>query len=200
VSETSNSRPVAPVAAASVIADPAALGLAGFALTTFVLSVINDGWFASDLTPTVLGLAIFYGGIAQFAAGMWEFANRNTFGGAAFSSYGAFWLAYWYLSTSTKLGGDADKGVGIFLLAWGIFTAYMTVAAWKTTLVTALVFTFLALTFFALAIGAFTATQGWTILGGYLGFVTALLAWYGSFASVTNFTWKRNVIPTWPLS
>lgn len=180
-------------------ADPAALGLAGFALTTFVLSVINNGWFASELEPVVFGLALFYGGLAQFAAGLWEFANKNAFGAVAFTSYGAFWLAFWYLVTFVDLGDGGATGVGLFLLAWGIFTAYMTVAAWKTTLVTALIFTLLALTFFALATGDFTAVHGWTVLGGYLGLATAALAWYGSFASVVNFTWKRAVVPTWPL-
>ena len=182
------------------LADPAALGLAGFALTTFVLSVINDGWFNMDLTPAVFGLALFYGGLAQFAAGIWEFANRNTFGGAAFTSYGAFWLSFWYLVTFVKLGSDGATGVGVFLLAWGIFTLYMTIASWKTTVVTGLVFTFLTLTFFALSIGDFSGNKGVTVLGGYLGLITAILAWYGSFASVTNFTFKKTVIPTWPLS
>lgn len=181
-------------------ADPAALGLAAFALTTFVLSVINNGWLSGDLAPTVFGLALFYGGIAQFAAGIWEFANRNTFGGTAFASYGAFWLAFWYLVTFVKLGDDGNQGTGIFLLAWGIFTLYMTVAAWKTNLVTALVFTFLTVTFFALALGDFTEASQWTVIGGYLGLVTALLAWYGSFAAVTNFTWKRRVMPVGPLT
>lgn len=181
-------------------ADPAALGLAGFALTTFVLSVINNGWFDATLTPTVFGLALFYGGIAQFAAGLWEFASKNTFGAAAFTSYGAFWLAYWYLVTFVELGDNGKTGVAIFLFAWGVFTAYMTVAAWKTTVVTGLIFTFLTLTFFALAIGDYSGVSGWTVLGGYIGLLTALLAWYGSFASVVNFTWKRTAIPTWPLS
>lgn len=75
---------------APLVADPTALGLAGFGLTTFVLSVHNAGW-APDVVW--IGLALFYGGMAQFTAGMWEFKNRNTFGATAFSSYGAFWLS-----------------------------------------------------------------------------------------------------------
>ena len=77
-------------AVAPAIANPAALGLGGFALTTFVLSTHNAG-LAPDLTW--VGLAFFYGGLAQFAAGMWEFRAGNTFGATAFSTYGAFWLA-----------------------------------------------------------------------------------------------------------
>lgn len=194
--------PASPVAAvAASFGDPAGLGLAGFALTTFVLSVVNAGWLSGGSVGAVLGLALFYGGVAQLFAGMWEFANRNTFGAVAFSSYGAFWLSFWYLETFVKMpAADAEKGVGIYLLAWGIFTLYMTVAAFRTNRVVFLVFVFLTLTYFALAIGALSGASGISTLGGYLGIITALLAWYGSFATVTNFTFKRVVLPVGPLS
>jgi succinate-acetate transporter protein len=78
-------------------ADPAALGLGAFAMTKVVLSVINAGLIPKTVEPVVLGLALFYGGMAQFAAGIWEFANRNVFGATAFCSYGAFWLSFWFL-------------------------------------------------------------------------------------------------------
>jgi Predicted membrane protein len=181
--------------------DPAGLGLAGFALTTFVLSVVNAQWVSAGAVGAVLGLALFYGGVAQLFAGMWEFANRNTFGAVAFSSYGAFWLSFWYLQTFVKMpAADAAAGAGLFLLAWGIFTLYMTVAAFRTNRVVFLVFVFLTLTYFALAIGALAGASGLGVLGGYLGIVTALLAWYGSFATVTNFTFKRVVLPVGPAS
>ena len=80
----------------------------------------------------MFGLALFYGGIAQLLAGMWEFAKGNTFGALAFSSFGAFWLSFWYLRQPPSGGGRARRpgnGVGLYLLAWAIFTAYMTVAA-----------------------------------------------------------------------
>ena len=79
-----------PTAAAMTIADPAPLGLAAFALTTFVLSFFNAGIVNSSGEPVVLGLALAYGGVAQLLAGMWEFRNNNTFGATAFTSYGAF--------------------------------------------------------------------------------------------------------------
>jgi succinate-acetate transporter protein len=194
--------PASPAAAvAASFGDPAGLGLAGFALTTFVLSVVNAGWVAEGAVGAVLGLALFYGGVAQLFAGMWEFANRNTFGAVAFSSYGAFWLSFWYLETFVKLpSADAGAGVGLYLLAWGIFTLYMTVAAFRTNWVVFFVFVFLTLTYFALAIGNFGAAPGMLTLGGYLGILTALLAWYGSFATVTNFTFKRVVLPVGPSS
>ncbi|MGH3448268.1 MAG: acetate uptake transporter [Nocardioidaceae bacterium] len=193
----------APVHKGAFIADPAALGLAGFALTTFVLSVVNAGWVPSTVEPVVFGLAFAYGGIAQFAAGLWEFAKGNTFGGTAFCSYGGFWLSFWYLTGHTDLsaaGGDAHQGIGLYLLAWGIFTLYMTVAASKTNSAVLAVFVLLTITYFLLAIGEFAESDGWTNLGGYIGILTALAAWYASFATVTNFTFKKTVLPMGPLS
>ena len=147
-----------PKAAVSSIADPAPLGLAAFALTTFVLSNVNAGWLPHTLHPVVFGLALAYGGIGQFAAGIWEFAKGNTFGATAFCSYGAFWVSYWWLTTHNVAelpAADAHKAIGMFLLAWGIFTAYMTVAAIRVSGAVLVVFVLLTLTFFALAIGFF---------------------------------------------
>jgi uncharacterized protein len=195
-------RQESPMPAVSPIADPAPLGLAGFALTTFVLSCVNAGFLSGTVEPVVFGLALAYGGIAQFAAGLWEFAKGNTFGATAFCSYGAFWLAFWYLTGHTDLSGissgDLGHGLGVFLLAWGIFTAYMTVAATRVSGAVLAVFALLTITFFLLAIGEFSASEGWTKFGGYVGLATALAAWYASFAGVTNFTFKRDVLPTAP--
>lgn len=191
----------APAAAPVPFADPGALGLGAFALTTFVLSFVNAGLVPATVEPVVFGLALFYGGLAQFAAGIWEFANRNVFGATAFCSYGAFWMAFWFLARFTDLkaaGADAGKGVAVFLLAWGIFTLYMTFAARRTTTVIFLVFVVLTVTFFALALGEYTGTTAYTRVGGVLGIVTALLAWYGSFAVVMNSTHKRVVLPVGP--
>jgi succinate-acetate transporter protein len=184
----------------SGFADPAGLGLTAFAATTFFLSAVNAGWIPSTVEPVVLGLALFYGGIAQLLAGMWEFVKGNSFGAVAFSSYGAFWLSFWYLSAHTdlsKAGADANKGVGMYLVIWTIVTAYLMIAALRTNTVVLGVFVLLTLTFLALAIGAFNsdvAGNGWTQIGGYLGLVTAIVAWYGSFATVTNYTFKRPVL------
>src|SRR3954452_20167761 len=117
-----------PVAVAS-IADPGPLGLAAFALTTFVLSVFNAKLIVTGDT-VVLGLALFYGGLAQLLAGMWEFVKGNTFGAVAFTSFGAFWMSFWYLLNHLPAEAkfeDQVHGVGLYLLVWAIFTAYMTV-------------------------------------------------------------------------
>lgn len=206
---TTAAEPLAPMGAA-VIADPAPLGLAAFAMTTMVLSVVNAGILNATLAPTVLALALFYGGGAQFLAGMWEFRRGNTFGAVAFTSFGAFWLSYWFLATfilsapRLLVAAEVHQAVGLYLLGWAIFTAYMTVPAFRVSGAVTAVFVLLTLTFVALCIGAFAAnvpsTSSWTKIGGWLGLATAAAAWYASFAGVTNATFKRTVLPTWPMA
>ena len=165
------------------IADPAPLGLGAFALTTFVLSAANASWIPKGGDTVVLGLAAAYGGIAQFCAGMWEFRRNNTFGATAFTSFGAFWIAFALLVTFYigKIPPAAvPMALGIFLLAWAIFTAYMTVAATAVSGPVLAVFVLLTITYFVLAIGSFTSQAGLTVLGGYLGILTAIAAWYAS--------------------
>lgn len=186
------------------IADPGPVGLAAFAMTTFMLSVFNTNMLSSTLASGVLALALFYGGGVQLLAGMWEFRKGNTFGALAFSSYGAFWLSYYWL-VHDILGGlqPADqvyKAVGVYLLAWTIFTAYMTIAAMRTNGAVLAVFVALTLTFLFLTIGEFAKNTGIHKFAGWIGLVTALLAWYASFAGVTNSTWGKTVMPTWPLA
>jgi succinate-acetate transporter protein len=182
----------------SHIADPAPLGLAGFALTTFVLSMVNSNIIPDTLVGGALGLALAYGGIAQFAAGLWEFAKGNTFGATAFCSYGAFWISFWWLAEKdlAALGPDGYKVVGTYLLGWAIFTAYMTVAALRVNMAVLVVFVLLTITFLILAVGWYDKqSTGWIHLGGYVGILTAIAAWYASFAGVTAFTWGRQVFP-----
>jgi succinate-acetate transporter protein len=184
------------------IADPAPLGLAAFALTTFVLSMFNAGLVNRAGEPVVYALAFAYGGLAQLLAGMWEFRNGNTFGAVAFSSFGAFWLsffAYVQFFARDVPASAAGHAVGLYLIAWGIFTLYMFVASLRTTAAVALVFLLLTLTFFALGIGNAGAHTNVVKLGGWLGIVTAAAAWYASFAVVTNSTFGRTVLPVMPL-
>jgi uncharacterized protein len=193
----------APIQAAAPIANPAPLGLAAFALTTFVLSMFNSGLVSSTGEPIVFGLALAYGGLAQLLAGMWEFKTGNTFGATAFASYGAFWLSFWaFVQFFEKEVPKADAGhaVGLYLIAWGIFTAYMFVASLRTTAAIALVFLLLAVTFIVLGIGNSGGNTSIVKLGGWIGLATALAAWYASFAEVTNATFGRVVFPTKPLA
>jgi uncharacterized protein len=188
------------------IANPAPLGLAGFALTTFVLSMVNSGLVSDKTEPIVFGLALAYGGLAQLLAGMWEFKTGNTFGATAFASYGAFWLSFWaFVQFFAKdvPAADAGHAVGLFLWAWGIFTTYMFIASLRTSVAVAAVFFLLALTYIILGIGnshGSAAGTGLVKLGGYVGLATALAAWYASFAQVLNSTFARTVAPIGPLN
>jgi succinate-acetate transporter protein len=185
------------------VADPAPLGLAGFAMTTFVLSMFNANLVSSAGEPVVFGLAFAYGGLAQLLAGMWEFRNGNTFGALAFSSFGAFWLSLFVFEVffaSSIPAADAGHAVGLYLWAWAIFTTYMFFASLRTTAAVAVVFLLLATTFVLLAIGASGAHETVTHWGGYIGLATAAAAWYASFAVVLNSTFRRTVLPVVPLN
>jgi uncharacterized protein len=184
------------------VADPGPLGLAAFALTTFVLSMVNSGLVSDKTEPIVFGLAFAYGGLAQLLAGMWEFRTGNTFGATAFTSYGAFWLSFFVFVTffATKIPtAETGHAVGLYLIAWGIFTTYMFIASLRTTSAIALVFILLAVTFIVLGIGDAGGNANITKIGGYIGLATAAAAWYASFAGVTNSTFGRTVLPVKPL-
>lgn len=195
-------------------ADPGPLGLAAFAGTTFMLSLINAGLVGvqhvapgGGLLPMVAALALAYGGVAQFTAGIWEFRTGNTFGAVAFCSYGAFWISFYFIvqSAGKNVPTVLFSGLGLYLWMWGIFTAYMFIASLRTTGAVALVFLLLAITFFVLGIGnsalsgTHSVTNGTIKLGGYLGIITAIAAWYASFAAVVNSTFGRVLMPVMPL-
>jgi succinate-acetate transporter protein len=184
------------------VADPGPLGLAAFALTTFVLSVFNAGLVGKEAEAVVFGIALFYGGIAQLIAGVMEFFKQNLFGALAFCSYGAFWMAFWYLSTHPEfLEGAGDlkgKGVGVFLLAFTIFTAYMLIAVSRVNWGLTVTFAVLFIAFIGLTVGDLTGTVAATRVGGWFGLAAAFSAWYCSFAGVLNFTSGRTVLSVGP--
>jgi succinate-acetate transporter protein len=166
--------------AAAAIANPAPLGLSAFALTTFVLSSGNAGLYTG--ASGVVGLALFYGGLAQFVAGIHEFRTGNTFGATAFCSYGAFWLAVGFDVWQPNLLG---AGFSYFLLGWTIFTAMMFLGTLRSNVALMAVFAFLTLTFLSLTLGEFGGKGSvFTPLGGWLGIITALIAWYTALAGV----------------
>jgi uncharacterized protein len=194
--------PPAPPVSSWKPADPGPLGLAAFAMTTFVLSMFNSNLVDAKGLPVVLGLALAYGGIVQLLAGMWEFRTGNTFGAVAFCSYGAFWISFWALNVfyAKDITGNAGHAVGVYLWAWAIFTIYMSVAALRVSGAVLAVFVLLSATFVLLAIGATGPHASVTHWGGYFGLATAAAAWYASFAVVVNSTFGRTVLPVFPLS
>jgi len=169
-------------------ADPAPLGLAAFALTTFLLSAANANWMGSASGDAWLGYAFAYGGLAQLLAGMWEFRNRNVFGATAFSTYGGFWigLGLWALLVAPTAGPKAAKDVAWILLAFAIFNTYMLL--WSSMVNTAIFMVFLTLeaTEVVLFIGNFAGNTSIVHIGGYIGVITALAAWYAPAAGVSN--------------
>ncbi|MGH2487101.1 MAG: acetate uptake transporter [Ktedonobacterales bacterium] len=175
-------------------ANPGPLGLSGFAVTTFVLSLVNANVIKGTETGIVIGLAVFYGGIAQFAAGMWEFRAGNTFGATAFTTYGAFWLSFAAILIpgfgANLKASSADRALGFYVLAWAIVTGILTLGALRLNGALSTVFVLLFVTFLALALGYFTTKatatgpNGWTKLGGWLGILTAIAAWYTAMAGI----------------
>ncbi len=178
----------------SSIADPGPLGLAGFGITTLLLSLINAGILSAHAMGAVLPLALAYGGLCQLLAGMWEFKKGNTFGATAFTSYGAFWISFYLLvGNLSSMGKDAGTAVGVYLLLWGVFTLYMFFGSFFTNKALFFVFLFLALTFFFLGFENLGGSS--TSVGGYLGLITGVLALYTSFAGVMNNTANRTILP-----
>jgi uncharacterized protein len=191
----------ATTAPATGVADPAPLGLAAFALTTFLLSAKNANWMSHATGDAFLGYALAYGGLVQLLAGMWEFRNRNVFGATAFGTYGGFWigLGLWVLlvvnpavaaaKTPVALAATLsalNHDVGWILLAFAIFNTYMLILSTQVNMAVFAVFLTLEITEIILFIGNFSLghamTSGLVQLGGYVGLVTALVAWYASMA------------------
>ena len=189
-------RPATTLVEAVPAADPAPLGLAAFALTTFLLSGHNASFIPDAIW---VGPALFYGGLAQLLAGMWEFRNRNVFGATAFSTYGGFWLGLGsvvVLADVSKTfagglaGSNLTNALAWFLIAFAIFNTYMLLHSMRVSLAVFFVFLTLEITEIVLAIGFFNISHGgtewWLHAGGWCGVVTAAVAWYTSSAGVVN--------------
>ncbi|HEX5116574.1 MAG TPA: acetate uptake transporter [Pseudonocardiaceae bacterium] len=184
--------------AVGATADPGPLGLAGFAATTMVLSFVNAGIIDGSAVNAVLALALFYGGLGQIIAGLLEYRRGNTFGVTAFCTYGGFWLAFAFYVWFFKGLNNAGSATGMFLLMFGIVTAFLTLSTLRINGALLVVFVLLTLTYVVLAIGAFAGSQGLNKVGGVIGIITAIAAFYTSAAVVTNATWKRQVLPIFP--
>jgi hypothetical protein len=185
----------------SSIADPGPLGLAAFALTTFILSMSNAQLVPAELGALFVPLAIFYGGLAQVLAGMWEFKKNNTFGAVAFTTYGSFWLG---LGTTVILetlkilnfGASEHTAIGLYLIAFTIFNTYMWIGTFRINNALLAVFTFLEITFILLDLAEFGIIS--SVPGGFLGLITAACAWYASAAGILNPLYGRTILPIGP--
>jgi uncharacterized protein len=176
------------------LANPAPLGLSCFALTTWMLSMVNAGWFTGSSLPLVLVTAFAFGGTAQFAAGLMEMPRGNTFGFVAFCAYGAFWWSF-ALFVQFFSASVPPAFVGWWLVMWGVFSFFMWLAALALNRVLQLLFLALWITFFLLGAADWTGMGSLHQAGGYTGLITALLAFYLAAAELINETHGRIVLP-----
>lgn len=183
---------------ARFISEPAALGLAGFALATMVLSVVNVGLLPKTDGPVVLGVALAYGGLVQLLAGMWAFVKNDTFAAVALSSYGGFWISFYLLQTrfiDQIPAGDRNGALALYLFSWGLFTFYMWAASFRVNVAINVVFLTLWPTYVLLGLGQALPSTVLAYIGGGFGMATALAAWYASAAIVMSKTFRRDVLP-----
>lgn len=192
-----------PAAAAAAWGNSAPLALAAFAVTTFMLSMVNAGLVDKGTEPVVFGVALMFGGLTQLIAGVIQFRTGNTFGGVLFSTFGAFWLSLFAIVQfflKDVPAAQVGHALGLFLYAFGIFTVWIFLASFRTNVVVVLALAALAATFFVLGAGNYGASTGLVKAGGYLGLAVAAMAAYLSCAELCEGAYKRSVLPVWPLA
>jgi len=187
----------------TVFGNPGALGLSCFALSTFVTGIFNTGLVDQSVSTVSVPIALFYGGLAQFVAGIIEYRNNNTFGGTALCSYGCFWLSYglldilivpqWVAAGATE--DNMNKAVGIFLLAWTIFSVYIRFASLRVAWGVAGLFICMVPALALDSAGSFSGNPHVTAAGGWIGIMTAGAGWYTSAAIVINSTYQAHILP-----
>lgn len=180
------------------LANVGALGLGGFALSTFILNIVNAGLVDAATIGIVMPIAMLYGGLAQFMAGMWDVRRGDIFGATCFSSFGAFWmgLALFFFLKLAGVQAFVDvppAGMAVVFIAWGIFTGYATIASLKLSKAVTWVFVTLTILFFLLAIGEFSPVVH--KIAGYEGILCSLIAWYTSAGILINTVHGRTVLP-----
>ena len=188
----------------------APLGLAAFAVTTFMLSTINAKLMPAGITPVVFGVALMFGGLAQLIAGIIQFRIGNAFTGVLFSTFGAFWLSLYAIAEfflkdiagPTPLATAVLQGqaIGLFLFGFGAFTVWILLAAFRTNIMVVLALAGLAATLFVLGAGNYNGNGLTVETGGYMGLVVAALAAYIGLAELCEATYKRTVLPLFPLA
>ena len=181
-------------------ANPAPLGLMGFGMTTVLLNIHNAGFY--PLNAMILGMGIFYGGLAQIIVGIMEWKKNNTFGTTAFTSYGLFWLslvAIWVIPKIGWVEATDPKALAAYLFMWGLFTLFMFIGTLKLNRALQFVFGSLALLFFLLALGDYTGNEHITVIAGYEGIICGFSAIYAAMAQVWNEVYGRTILPIGPV-
>jgi len=180
-------------------ANPAPLGLAAFGMTTVLLNLHNAGLF--NMGTMILGMGIFYGGIAQVIVGIMEWKKGNTFGTIAFTSYGLFWLSLVaVLVVPKEIGAQNDNAAMVaYFTMWGIITLCFFFGTLKASRALQFVFASLTVLFFMLALREITGNAVISTITGIEGVLCGLSAIYTAIALVLNEVFGKVVIPVWPV-
>jgi succinate-acetate transporter protein len=180
-----------------ITAGAGALGLLGYGMPGVLLGLANAGIIQAG--SVILGMAIFMGGVAMFTAGLMEWKKGNTYGMAAYGSYGLFWFSFAALFILPVLGFAKDTGgqgaMAAYLALWGLFTFILFIGSLKMSRALQFVLGTLTLVFFLEAIGAATGSGIFTVLAGYIGIISGLAAIYTALAPVLNDIYGRTIAP-----
>lgn len=193
----------APAASGTAWGNSAPLGLAAFAVTTFMLSMINAKLMPAAITPVVFGVALMYGGLAQLIAGVIQFRSGNTFTGVLFSTFGAFWMSLFAIVQffiKDIPAAQQGQALGLFLYGFGLFTVWIAAASLRTNAVVVVALAVLAVTLFVLGAGDYYGSGLTVETGGYLGLAVAAMAAYLSCAELCEASYHRAILPLWPLA
>jgi succinate-acetate transporter protein len=183
------------------IAAPSILGLYGFAGATFMVAANLAGWYGGPTSAHYLfPFAAFFGGLAQFLAGMWAYKARDGLATAMHGMWGSFWMAYGLLNLLFVVGVLAPpSGAFVELGYWFVGLAITTwIGAWIATgssRVLAVVLVFLAAGSTATAVANLIGSAGSSVVGGYLFIIAAVLAWYTGTALLAESSFGRTVLP-----
>lgn len=176
-------------------ANPGALGLLAFGMTTIILNLHNAGFFA--MGSVVFGMGIFFGGIAQVIAGIMEWKKGNTFGMTAFMCYGFFWIVLVFMMLMPTLGwtGALDKVSLISYLAlWGLFSIVMFIITLRLSKALQVVFGLLVLLFILLVVGNALGSETILHIAGFEGILCGLSAMYTGLGEVMNEVYKEKIV------
>ena len=185
---------------------PSPVGLCGFAITTFVQSLIGIQARSVTNSNIIIGLACFYGGIVQILTGMWELVYGNTFSATAFCAYGSFWLSYAAINISAfgiiesyPNPQDFNNAMGLYYIGWAMFTFFMALSCIYTTITNFAMYFCLDISYILSASGHFTGSIIVSKAAGYFGILTALIAWYNAFIDITTKQDSFLVLKTWSI-
>jgi uncharacterized protein len=181
----------------------APLALLAFAVTTFMLSMVNAKAVSVLVQPVVFGVALMFGGLAQLIAGLIQLRTGNTFAGVLFSGFGAFWMSLWAIAQwflKDVPVSQVGHALGLFIYAFGIFVVVMLAVSLRTNAIVVLALAILVATFFCLGAGNYGAHTTLIHWGGYLGLAAAACAFYLALAELGESSYGRAILPVWPLA